>query len=171
MQMTKTSNKTTETISAPTVVHVRHVDPNATGEGLGSHARGTIYPLLRVALHFGWTVRWSAPPAGLGAANHRAEYVDELRDLGSWLGLATHIGDDDDDEWVGISIDLEHDVRLGRILGYAGILISSIEDFCKEHGTDAFYESTQRNSATTRFLVTLHGRFQYQVGPAITRDL
>lgn len=161
-----TTNEITETLIARTV-QVRNVDPNGTGEGLGSHARGTIYPLLRVALHFGWTIRWTAPPPALGAANHRTEYVDELQDLGSWLGLATEKGNDE--EWVGISIDLEKDVRLGRILGYAGILISSIEDFCQEHGVDAFYNSPQCKSTRTRFLVTLYGRFQYQVRTNATR--
>lgn len=172
--MTSTNITTTDGIqqTRKRTVHVRHCDPNGTGEGLGSHARGTLYPLMRVALYFGWHVIWTLPP-GLGAANHRSEYAHELKDLASWLGLTTTT-QEELDKWVGISIDLDADARLGRILGYAGILISSIEDFCQEHGWNAFFNDAQSqkdvsSEPTTTFLVTLHGRFQYQVGFIVHR--
>ena len=188
MANTNTHTATLDAALPQTRVFVRHCDPYGTGEGLGSHARGTLYPLLRVALSFGWTVVW-APPPGLGLANHRAEYVQELQHLGTWLGLdeydeymvAVKDNDNSDDgkeriPFHEISIDLEHDARLGRILGYASILIQSIEQFCREHGTETFYydtatklqqEAPQRQDlgdcTPTNILVTLHGRFQYQV--------
>ena len=60
-------------------VYVRHRDPNGTGERHGSHARGALYPLLRMALHFGWHILWDAPLPAFGVANHRTEYADELQ--------------------------------------------------------------------------------------------
>ena len=60
-----------------TQFYVRHVDPNLTGEGLGSYARGSVYPLLRVSLAFGWEISWH-PPTALGKNNQsRPFYEDE----------------------------------------------------------------------------------------------
>ena len=144
-------------------VFVRHCDPNGTGEGLGSHARGTLYPLLRIALHFDWKVLWEANPPGLASANHRSEYVHELQNLGQWLGFCADADCLIKKNAVGISIDLDNDVRLGRILGYPGILISSIESFCEENGEEALFGSSSSEQGT--FLVTLNGRFEYQDDP------
>ena len=154
-------------------VYVCHHDPNSTGEGLGSHARGTLYPLLRIALHFGWKVHWDKTPTGLSEGNHRTEYANELRHLGDWLGFEAVDFSTDNVVVRHVPIDLEQDTRLGRILGHAGIVIQSIEEYCNERGGwDAFFEKTMGNEendqnvkAKTAFLVTLHGRFEYKDDP------
>lgn len=63
-----------------------------TGEGLGSYARGSVYPLLRVSLAFGWEILWH-PPTALGKNNQsRPFYEEECQNLGEWLLLP---GEDD----------------------------------------------------------------------------
>ena len=71
-----------------TTIYVRHCDPNSTGEGLGSHCRATLYPLLRVALHFGWTVVWEHERQPCWSNNeYRPQYNEECQELGDWLGF------------------------------------------------------------------------------------
>jgi hypothetical protein len=167
----------------PPITYVRHVDENRTGEGLGSHARGSLYPLLRVALALQWQILWHHASEAFGKDNQtRPFYGDELQGLGEWM-----FGQDDygDGDGVGklvtfesldrsrltvVNIDLNDDVRLGRILGYAGILISSIQNFIEEHGSDAFYGvNVARNTDQRKDLlvvISLNGRFQYQDDPS-----
>ncbi|KAL3893544.1 MAG: hypothetical protein SGARI_008112, partial [Bacillariaceae sp.] len=151
-------------------VYVCHCDPNLTGEGLGSHARGSLYPLLRVSLAFGWEILWHPAPGAFGKDNQtRPFYEDECKHLGEWLLLDGEVDADgsgekyeavsnespemlpsirtklltfedfDTNRLTVVNIDLNEDSRLGRILGYAGILISSIQTIIQEQGSDAFY--------------------------------
>ena len=183
-------------------VFVRHYDPYDTGEGLGSYARGSLYPLIRVASAFDdWEILWHDSP-GFGRQNQsRPFYEEDCRHLAEWLFLD---GDDssrrlvdmkvdagdasamaktaakvptfqelDKNRLVVVPIDLENDNRLGRILGYAGILISSIKDYCDEHGERSFFnlagdgdDDDDDVDDDTIVLVSLNGRFQYKDDPS-----
>jgi hypothetical protein len=161
------------------MVYVRHVDPNLTGEGLGSHARGSLYPLLRISLAFSWEILWEQHSGAFGKDNQtRPFYETECRHLGEWLLLSDGgedklitIDDLDRKRLTVVNIDLDNDVRLGRILGYAGILISSIQQFIEDNGIEQFYNQrstgNQHIAASPPIIViSLNGRFQYQDDPS-----
>jgi hypothetical protein len=179
-------------------VYVRHCDPNLTGEGLGSHARGSLYPLLRVSLSFGWEILWHHSSGAFGKDNQtRPFYEEECKYLGEWLLLdhddvQGHLKDEVDESYDSapslklaklltfddldqnrltvVNIDLDNDPRMGRILGYADIAISSIQSFMEECGTDAFYHQVPSSSTSKEeqhlVLVSLNGRFQLQDDPS-----
>ena len=68
-----------------------------------------------------------------------------------------------------VNIDLHEDLRMGRILGYGGILVSSIYTFIEDHGHDAFYNrqfSPKEDDEPPIVLVSLNGRFQLQDDPS-----
>ena len=148
-------------------VYIRHRDPNLTGEGLGSHARGTLYPLLRIAQRFHWTVVWEPQSPCWQSNQSRPEYKDECAELGPWLGFDKQYDDLDENSLIVVPIDLDNDQRLGRILGYAGILINSIDEYRQQHGDDAFY-CCPSSDDKQNILISLHGRFQYQDDPTAT---
>lgn len=179
MNHSKPITSTTSTTTNRTI-YVRHHDPNMTGEGLGSHARGTLYPLLRIAQRFDWEIVWESQSPCWQSNQTRPEYRDECADLGPWLGFVQQYKDLDQNSLTVVPIDLENDQRLGRILGYAGILINSIDEYRQQYGDDVFYclpssnrhddkknENLQGRHLKQNYniLISLHGRFQYQDDP------
>ena len=89
-------------------IFVRHCDPYETGEGLGSYARGSLYPLIRVASSFDdWEILWHDSP-GFGRQNQsRPFYEDDCRHLAEWLFLKS------DDEENSRLVEVKGDVDDG----------------------------------------------------------
>jgi hypothetical protein len=140
-------------------------------------------------LALGWDILWEHHSGAFGRDNQtRPSYEDECRHLGEWLLLndiqdgasLTTFADLDRNRLTVVNIDLDDDVRLGRILGYAGILISAIRQYVDDHGIDGFYNQQPSTGQTTLLsdrqrpftssppiiLISLHGRFQYQDDPS-----
>lgn len=90
-------------------------------------------------------------------------------DSASCNTLRTFFSDLDQNRLTVVNIDLHEDLRMGRILGYGGIFISSIYTFIEDHGHDAFYNrqfSPKEDDEPPIVLVSLNGRFQLQDDPS-----
>lgn len=170
--MAKDNTETRPASNIKTTYFVRHCDPNSTGEGLGSHARGTVYPLVRVQEAMEeWKILWQHSEQACWSAQGnttRPEYEEECKDLGDWLGFTDRFEDIDRNTLQVVNIDLDVDPRLGRILGSVKILIDSIQDYIHEYGEDKFYcrmpSFSSYNIQTV--LISLNGRFQYRDDPS-----
>lgn len=64
-----------------------------------------------------------------------------------------------------VNVDLETDPRLGRILGFTTILISSIQEYLDEEGAERFYCQDHKLVKSKKILVSVNGRFQYNDDP------
>ena len=151
-----------------TTYYIRHCDPNSTGEGLGSHARRTLYPLLQVALHFGWTVIWEYDQQPCWKNNeYREYYSQECMELGPWLGFDTKLSDLDRDRTINVPLHIDgDDARFGNLRGAPELINFCLEEFIRQHGMDHFVGRQDRNRDYPFVLVTLYGRFHHQDDPS-----
>lgn len=153
------------TDNIPTI-YVRHLDPHNTGEGLGSHMRRTLYPLLQISLKFGWEVIWDFDSNPCWKDNeYRSSYSHECLELGSWLGFDTKYSDLDRDRTIMIPLHIDgNDARFGNLRGEPEIINFVLEEYISKYGLDSFVGRNDSNRCSP-VLITLFGRFEYQDDP------
>ena len=153
------------TDNIPTI-YVRHLDPHNTGEGLGSHMRRTLYPLLQISLKFGWEVIWDFDSNPCWKDNeYRSSYSHECLELGSWLGFDTKYSDLDRDRTIMTPLHIDgNDARFGNLRGEPEIINFVLEEYISKYGLDSFVGRNDSNRCDP-VLITLFGRFEYKDDP------
>ena len=107
--------------------YVCHVDSDSTNEGLGSHARGTVFPLLHISLTTGLSpVMKKLPP------NLARDYSS--LNLAAFWGMPQDVKNED--ECRVIEVNTWMDSVLGSACGDAIELAKLIQEYLQQHATD-----------------------------------
>lgn len=127
-----------------------HWDTNPTSEGLGSHCRGSLYPLLHIAIHLGLQPIWRTENASW-QTNLSRDY--STLDMGGLFGLDQYF---DEKECYALEFHTWSDKQIGTCCGQAPELVESIRNYVEGHGL-----MKSANKAKAAFVIYLHGPFKY----------
>ena len=105
-----------------------HWDTNPTSEGLGSHCRGSLFPLLHIAIRVGdgFLPIWRTENASW--QNNLARDYSML-DIGHCFGLEKRSFEDKDDDCLILEIHTWTDKQIGSCCGDAHLLAESIHNY------------------------------------------
>lgn len=119
-----------------------HWDTNPTSEGLGSHCRGSLFPLLHIAIRVGdgFLPIWRTENASW--QNNLARDYSML-DIGHCFGLEKRSFEDKDDDCLILEIHTWTDKQIGSCCGDAHLLAESIHNYLqrmKQHNDETAFK-------------------------------
>jgi hypothetical protein len=133
-------------------VYITHVDPHTTTEGLGSHVRGTIYPLLHLAHYLSIVPVWNvATSAGFWQSKRSANTEDySLLDLAELFGISETTASWDDKDRL-----LDVHTWVDPIIGNAYGKVESLSELLESYLHSIALHQKPR-------WIRVHGAFSYQ---------